>query len=206
MPVAFWQDYEFDVPDGVYYPAEDTYLLLDYLAEIIVEAQPRDLCEIGCGSGIVGISLALLCPEMRATLTDIDPFALQAARSNAMALKVTDRVGIHVSNLFWNVPKGMTFDWVVFNPPYLPATGEVEDSAIVRQTEGGPSGLRVIRHFLGEVTEFLKPNSRVFFIASSLSPLKVLERVCARKQVQLWRRRVDHVFFEDVILFECQFP
>jgi release factor glutamine methyltransferase len=206
VPTAYWNDYSFDVPEGVYFPAEDTYLLLDYLTPLVSAEIPAGICEIGCGSGIVGISLLRESPVSRGTLVDIDTLAVETTRKNADTNGINDRVDIFESNLFDNVPAEAHFDWIIFNPPYLPASGDLESPAVQIQTEGGPSGLRVTRQFLAQVARFLNDRGKVFFIASSLSPLKFLARLCKGYHSILEPRRVKHAFFEDIILYEQEFP
>ncbi|HMF34761.1 MAG TPA: methyltransferase, partial [Candidatus Lokiarchaeia archaeon] len=125
---------------------------------------------------------------------------------NASNNQVEDRVAIIESDLFSQMPEGTSFDWIIFNPPYLPASDDVESPATKLQTEGGPSGLRVIRRFLEQVPSYLNKEGRVFFIASSLSPLKFIARLSKGEKWKLYQRQVKHAFFEDIILFELQLP
>ena len=54
--------------------------------------------DVGCGSGILGISAAKL-GAARCCLTDIDPIAVESARHNAQKNGVADRVSVVQSNL-----------------------------------------------------------------------------------------------------------
>ena len=54
--------------------------------------------DVGCGSGILGISAAKLGAG-KCYLTDIDPIAVESARHNALKNGVADRVSVAESNL-----------------------------------------------------------------------------------------------------------
>ncbi len=201
MPIAYWDQWGFEIPEGVYFPAEDTYLLLEFLMDQISQKPPVSICELGCGSGIIGISLALSCPQCKVYLADINPVAVVASQINTCRHQVEDRVRVLESNLFENFPQDMQFDWIVFNPPYLPAGGELASPEVQQQTEGGDSGLEITRLFLERLSHFLRKTGAAWFIASSLSSLAELEKICKRQQLDLHRERSIHVFFEDIILF-----
>ncbi len=205
MPVAYWDEWAFEIPEGVYFPAEDTYLLLEYLIDHIAPTPPASICELGCGSGIIGISLALSCPQCEVYLADVNSIAVAAAQANLQRHKVQDRVKVLESNLFEKFPRDIKFDWILFNPPYLPAGGELESLEVQEQTEGGEDGLAVTRLFLDRLPLFLHNVGKAYFIASSLSPLLELEQICKKGNLHLDRKKSIHVFFEDIILFGISF-
>ncbi len=205
MPIAFWEKRAFNVPEGVYFPAEDTYILLERAIELVSQKSPASICELGCGSGIIGISLALACPQSEVYLADINLQSVAAAQANARQHQVQDRVKILESNLFENFPRGIKFDLILFNPPYLPASGELESLEVQQQTEGGTSGLEVMRLFLEMLPPFLQKTGVADFIASSLSSLSDIEAICKNVHLHLERAKSIHIFFEDIILFEVSF-
>jgi HemK-related putative methylase len=171
----------------------------------VSQKPPASICELGCGSGIIGISLALTSHCNNVYLADINPRAIAAAQANARQHQVQDRVKVLESNLFEKIPRGIKFDLILFNPPYLPASGELESLEVQQQTEGGTSGLEVTRLFLEMLPPFLQKTGVVNFIASSLSPLSDLEAICKKEQLHLERAKSIHIFFEDIVLFEVSF-
>ncbi len=205
MPVAYWDQWAFEIPEGVYFPAEDTYLLLEYLIDHIAPKPPASICELGCGSGIIGISLALSCAQSEVYLADVNPIAIAATKANTQRYKVQDRVKVVQSNLFERFPRGINFDWILFNPPYLPAGGDLESLEVQEQTEGGQSGLAVTRVFIEKLPLFLRKTGTAYFIASSFSPLVELEQICKKGNLHLDRKKSIHVFFEDIVLFAISF-
>jgi release factor glutamine methyltransferase len=145
----------------VYEPAQDTELIL---ANLRVRAGARAL-EIGTGRGDIAIELAR--QGARVTATDINPAAVAVAlaRAQAKGLRVEGLVG----DLF--LPVRGRFDWVVFNPPYLPTDAQDKvEGPLNAAFDGGPDGLEVTRRFLHGLPARLTAKGRALTIVSSLSP------------------------------------
>ena len=51
----------------------------------------RDVLDLGCGYGVIGLAIALAVPEVRVTAIDVNERALLLARENAEQMGVTDR-------------------------------------------------------------------------------------------------------------------
>lgn len=96
----------------------DAVLLYDFAKSI----RGTKLCDLGCGSGVIGILLALARPEVHVTGVDILPSAIEAARANALLNGIEGRYSAIAGDLrdpsF--LPAG-GFDIAVMNPPYFPA-------------------------------------------------------------------------------------
>ncbi|MEM0073810.1 MAG: methyltransferase [Thermoplasmatales archaeon] len=137
--------------EGVYDPDDDSYLLAN-----IKEIRGRVL-ELGCGSGIVGLSYASRGANV--VMTDISKKAIMCAKENARRNSIN--VELLLSDLF-DAIKGR-FDFCLFNPPYLPS-GEPDDASWT----GGIRGNEVTIRFLRKFKEYCNV---AFFIESSLSKL-----------------------------------
>lgn len=75
---------------------ETTSMCVQLLQEYV---EPHSVCiDVGCGSGILGISAVKLGAE-RAYLTDIDTIAVKSAKHNAEKNGVADKVVVAQSNL-----------------------------------------------------------------------------------------------------------
>lgn len=79
------------------------------------------IIDLGCGSGVIGITLHKLLPNSNVTLVDISEDALSLARENASLLD--ENVTILQSDMLDNV-QGL-FDVIVSNPPYVKLDDEV---------------------------------------------------------------------------------
>lgn len=137
------------VEPGVYQTSGDSELM----AEVVDIGKDQSLLEIGCGTGIVSISVA-----KRATNgagVDINEKAVVNARRNAEAQKVGN-LEFLVSDVFEKV-SGM-FDVIICNPPYT--KHEVRDN--VDRMFWDP-GDEMKRTFFREVGSHLKAGGKIYF-------------------------------------------
>jgi len=114
--------------------------------------RPR-IVDLGTGSGIVAISLALEFPLAEVVAVDLSPGALAVARNNAgrLGASVDFRAGS------WFAPlAGERFDLIVSNPPYI-AAGDphlalnglpFEPQLALTDQEAGGNGLACIREIV----------------------------------------------------------
>ncbi len=174
----------------VYFPAEDTMLLLRN-----VSYGERTL-EIGAGSGIVSIYLSLLGSTVDAY--DIDPEAVKCVKLNASLNEVN--FNIEQGDLFQKVSG--KYDVVVFNPPYLP--GDEFESFVDGSDQwfGGKDGMAVIRNFLSQLENFLKPSGKAFMIMSSRSDIQKL--IAEFPQFLFKELDSDSFFFERIYCFSLE--
>jgi HemK-like putative methylase len=104
-------------PGRVFTPRPASEALVDAALEEI-GARKLILADVGTGSGVIGISLALLAPQIEVWATDKSEAAVALARENAEQHGVSDRVHVVHGNLLEPVPHPV--DLVVANLPYLP--------------------------------------------------------------------------------------
>jgi len=105
---------------------EGTRLLIE--AAIIPEEGL--VLDMGCGYGVIGITLAKAYPRLRVVMVDVNPAAIELAKQNARLNNVEDRVEILQGNVYEPV-KGMVFDAILSNPP-LAAGGRVLEEIVLR--------------------------------------------------------------------------
>ncbi len=168
MGTASFMGYSFYVDERVLTPRQDTECLVELAAEAIrKESGSRapavlDLCT---GSGCIGISLKLLCPEIQCTLTDVSSDALCVAKKNAAALGAS--VSVLKSDLFALVPG--TYDFIVSNPPYIRIDERETLMPEVRLYEppealyAREDGLYFYREITAQCGRFLRPGGRILF-------------------------------------------
>jgi release factor glutamine methyltransferase len=118
----------FLVTPDVLIPRPDTEWLVQCFEEWMNErrytAKRRDnervsLLDLGCGSGCIGLTLALRYPRLKVTLADVSPPALEVARENALRLGVAERCGFKSGDWFDWAQKRERFDAILINPPYV---------------------------------------------------------------------------------------
>jgi 16S rRNA (guanine1207-N2)-methyltransferase len=126
---------------------------VDYGTSVFIKACPQlsgNVLDLGCGYGVLGLSLAIRFPEITVTLADINRRALALAEKNATALHIPAH--IVESDGFSALPG--PFDAVVTNPPiragkavYYPWFAQAYERltpggsfvCVVQKKQGGPS-------------------------------------------------------------------
>ncbi len=177
----------------IYIPAEDSFLLSEFLEEMFGKDSKnfqKKILEIGSGSGIQ-LETLLRCgfPSKNIFAVDINSEAIELLKSKFPSLSIIN------SDLFSNIPKTKKFDVIIFNPPYLPEDGrEPKDSKIA--TTGGKTGSETINRFLREAKEFLNPEGKIYLIISNLT--KGID-FCGFKHKVVKEKKL---FFEKIFLLE----
>jgi release factor glutamine methyltransferase len=149
-------------------PRPETEELVDLIIRRMNQengGSPHAILDMGCGSGVIGLSLASAFPASAVTLADVSPNALELARENAEAIGLNN-VRFIESDLFTNLPPEVRFDLIVANLPYIPRT---EMAALSREVQwdpvlaldGGNAGLEVIARFATEARAFTNPEATV---------------------------------------------
>ncbi len=148
------------VPDDVYPPAEDSFLLAG------AACKEGDVLEIGCGCGIVSLAWA---KENTVTGVDINPSAVKTSIDNASRNGVD--ASFRESDLFSNVSG--KFDAILFNPPYLPTSKEEKlEGDINKAYDGGEDGRETLERFLSEFSDYLKAGGTLYLVQSSLNNIE----------------------------------
>ncbi|MBK5268363.1 MAG: putative protein N(5)-glutamine methyltransferase [Acidimicrobiia bacterium] len=147
------------VDPGVFVPRHRTEFLV---AEAAARCRPGavvvDLC---CGSGAVGVALAVRVESIELYATDLDPAAVRCARRN-----LAGGIGqVFEGDLTVPLPSGLRgrVDVLVANTPYVP-TGEIERMPHEARThearlalDGGMDGLDVQRRVAATAPDWLAP-------------------------------------------------
>ncbi len=109
----------FIVKEGVLIPRPETELLIDNALEILKDKKETvNILEIGTGSGIISVMLALLIKDVKIIAVDINEKALELAKQNAIKHNVEDKIEFRLSNLYENVSE-TNIDLTISNPPYI---------------------------------------------------------------------------------------
>lgn len=179
-----------DMPESVYSPSDDSFLLLDVIAELPVEG--REVLDVGTGSGILGLFCALRGAHVIAT--DIDALTLREVQ------KASDLLGVRIqpilSDMFSKV-QGL-FDLILFNPPYLPSS-TVED----RSVDGGQGGITLSKRFLEGLPGHLERGGTALLLVSNQNdPASLLAEYPDFQSLVLAKRPL---FFEELQVLSVRF-
>lgn len=169
--------------EGVYPPAEDTFLLL----ECIGSMRGMKVLEMGCGTGLISCHAASDGAEL--TAADINPRAAECTRRNLERNGL--RAAVVLTDLFSDISG--RFDRVLFNPPYLAVE---EEGDLERAWAGGRTGVEVLARFLDGVRDRLLPGGKVLLLLSSEMEADALENTLAPFPRQ--RLGTRRVFFEEL--------
>lgn len=156
--------HEFACDPRALIPRPETEHLVDLLVKSSWPAQVRIL-DMGCGSGVIGLSLAVALRhlEPKITLVDRSSAALDLARENAVKL-APEMEGASLtwveSDLFERVAG--RFDLLAANLPYLSSRDMESLSREVKRDpplalHGGERGTELVERFLEQAHSFLEP-------------------------------------------------
>ena len=156
----------FTVLEGVLIPRQDTEISVEVILKILKNNNIKNLLEIGCGSGIVSITLDLETKgQVDITAVDISPQAIKNTNVNKNNLK--SNIKILESNLFEEINE--KFDLIYSNPPYI-KSHEIENLQVeVREHEprlaldGGSDGLYFYRKIIKDAPNFLNSHGYLVF-------------------------------------------
>ncbi|KZV34481.1 hemK methyltransferase family member 2 [Dorcoceras hygrometricum] len=165
----------------VYDPCDDSFALVDALLADranLLEHQPSICMEIGCGSGYVITSLALLLGGNSSAYyiaTDINPHAVRVTQETIEAH------GCHVELVITDIASGLEkrlnrlVDVLVVNPPYVPTPEEeVGCSGITSSWAGGVNGRDVIDRILPVADKILSDRGWLYLVTlSENNPLDI---------------------------------
>ena len=141
------------------------------IVEVAREAAPaaRRILDLGTGSGVLAVTLALERPSATVLALDRSPAALALARENAAHHGVGARVRLLASDWLSALRPGAVFDLAVANPPYVPLADAPHLSKTVSEHEpplalyGGEDGLDPVRKLLRALPPFLTPGAPFLF-------------------------------------------
>lgn len=141
-----------------------------YIAELIVDetleewlppsGRALDLCT---GNGSLAILLAITCPDLQVSATDISPEALELAQLNLEKYQLNDSVQLFCGDLFSALPiPGMheLFDLIICNPPYV----NTQSMSLLPQEylheppialAGGGNGMSIIKRIFEQAKSYL---------------------------------------------------
>ena len=184
---------------SIYEPREDSFLLIKVLNKIFSQRQllkktnRLKICDMGSGSGIQAATIKKLGYK-NILAVDINHEAITHLKKN--------KISALQSNLFSHKQlHNKKFDFIIFNPPYLPEDKrEPEESKL--QTTAGKKGYELILRFLDEAKHHLTKNGKIIILFSSLSKPLVIKKHAEKLGYNLKLLDKQKLFFEELFVYE----
>lgn len=144
-PLAYilgWAEFygrRFFVNENVLVPRPETETLIEqaikYIKDHAKNSANFTITDIGTGSGIIAITLALELPNLNTIVaTDISSKALEIAKQNAAQHGVVNRIEFLQGDMLKPL-QNRHIDLIVSNPPYVP-TQEIDEAGSILETRG----------------------------------------------------------------------
>lgn len=164
----FWS-YTFNVSPAVLIPRPETEILVERVFAVQDGSYHSGKClDLCCGSGVIGIVLALEL-DLEVIGVDISRPALEVCRSNCVRHGMEQRVHLVQGDLASCFVENEQFSLITCNPPYVSsrdmAAGmqpEVVNHEPALALEGGPGGLKQIRRIIPAIASLLAPGGYFF--------------------------------------------
>jgi 16S rRNA (guanine1207-N2)-methyltransferase len=118
------------------------------LGEVAPPVEAREVLDLGCGYGVIGLAVALAVPEARVTAVDVNERALLLAAENAERLGVGDRFRAVLPG---DVDPEAAYDEIWSNPPIRVGKEALHDLLLQWLPRLSPEGraVMVVGKFLG---------------------------------------------------------
>jgi release factor glutamine methyltransferase len=154
----------FKVNPHVLIPRADTEILIEKALSKIHAHDLYEILDLGCGTGIIGITIALERPLSNVTLIDQSEHAIQNTKENQTLHQVTN-VMIQKSDWFSALDQ-TRFDVILSNPPYLedndPHLSQGLEDEPLDALVSGPTGIEAIQYIIENAKNHIKPSGWLF--------------------------------------------
>ncbi|CAR25140.1 S-adenosylmethionine-dependent methyltransferase [Lachancea thermotolerans CBS 6340] len=185
--------------DKVYEPSEDSFLILDALEKeqaflrTYFRSKPTVVCEVGCGSGIVTTFMMQNdIPNEHAIYlpTDVNPWAMDSMVESASLNNCCTKMLSPIRTNLTSSIRPREIDFLVFNPPYVPAEsvpympldseaneGDWLDLALL----GGDDGMAITWKLLDSLDKIMAPGGIAYILFCARNhPEKVVKTMSTR--------------------------
>lgn len=164
----FW-GMNFKITPDTLDPRPDTERLVEMAVESMRSSPPRQILDLGTGTGCILLALLKEFPDARGTGVDINPGAVDVSRENMENNGLSGRATFLQGSWTESLPdsEGL-YDLIVSNPPYIPL-GDIESLAPevrnhdpILALSGGDDGLDAYKIIITEIKKILSPKGRAF--------------------------------------------
>ena len=171
---------------NVYEPSEDTFLLIDSLELELDNLNLKSYfnnkdkftsIELGCGNGLVSCSFLsklnqiINIDKLNHYCVDINKDALNLTKNLLSKYNFNKNIIFKESDLFDSIDKKITFDIIIFNPPYVTTDNDeykraLKEKDIYAAWAGGKKGSETINKFVEKLKERINNNTIIFLLLS----------------------------------------
>ncbi|MBR2678572.1 MAG: peptide chain release factor N(5)-glutamine methyltransferase [Bacilli bacterium] len=153
------------IDERVLIPRFETEELVENTIKIINNnfTEPIDIVDLGCGSGVIGLTLEKKMFTNSVDLIDISKEALEVADINCKSLN--SKANLIQNNFLNGIDK--KYDLIISNPPYIKQDEDIDE--IVKNNEpsialyGGETGLDCYKEILSKVKNNMKDKCLIAF-------------------------------------------
>lgn len=189
---------KFFVTPSVLIPRPETELLIDK-ASLALHALGRDkkiqVIDLGTGSGVIAITLALEHPQVTVLAVDRSIDALKVAKSNAQLHKVEGQVSFLNSDWSYALGNRAQYHLVAANPPYVAKRSQSTlQPELAAEPEialfGGESGRDELGRIISESVRLLVPGGTLLmeigydqekFVVSAINDMGTFDKVIVHR-------------------------
>ena len=149
--VSFYSQ-DFYIDEGALIPRPETELLIDEVMKRVKDVNTTmTFVEVGVGSGIISIILALHFKKAKFIAVDISEDALGVAKKNIEKFGLENRIELRLGSLLESITEKI--DYLVSNPPYIANNEKLESNLSYEPQNalfGGDIGDEIVKQLLDE--------------------------------------------------------
>lgn len=157
--------YQYEIDERVLIPRFETEELVENTIEYINKyfKNPVDIVDLGCGSGVIGLTLEKKVSTKSVDLIDISKDALKVTHKNCG--KMNSKASIIQNDFLKNISK--QYDVIISNPPYIKTNEKIDE--IVKNNEpsialyAGEDGLDCYKKILEDCKKNMKNQCLIAF-------------------------------------------
>ena len=176
MPISYilktteFMGLDLHVEEGVLIPRGDTEILVEETLKFMDEDKEYEVCDLCCGSGAIGISIAHFRENTKVDLIDYYDVPEKVTKRNIVKQKLSNRAKFIKSDLLNEViNQQKKYDILVSNPPYIKEEvidtlmEDVKDYEPHTALSGGDDGLYFYKKIVDDSDKILKENGVLAF-------------------------------------------
>ena len=173
---------KFIVNNSVLVPRPETEAIVEETIKILSSESLKRLivADIGTGSGVIAVSVAVEFPKAQVIATDRSRSALRVAQRNAKRFRAAKRIVFYESDLLNEIPEPIAPSIIVANLPYI-TSDDLKNADQHPDTkgltfepqgalDGGPDGLAIFRRFFAQIKRLDHIRNNVEFLILEHNP------------------------------------